>query len=268
MKYLLLIIIALSLSVQAEDASKPTSVSNAEKLIVNPPIPQQRLFDQDLTRYKSASEVAWLGDKDNRFLTLWSEQTTAKVIGTSWLFSDTDTSANNPNIIQALRYALNDKGFNTYSISPFSKYIQPSYVEEQLLAQLQVLSDKLENSKSKRLLITQGNNSSIITDILIKNPTIKLDAIVILSAHSDTPEKMKQLAKNMTAIKIPVLDLYQKADGDNVHSYVKERAVVMKRSRKRSYRQTEIIGLPTQTATQSATSQAIYGWLKSLGWYL
>lgn len=267
---LLVLITCLIMPVYAADEVNESNTSEpakTERPKINFPISQQRLFDQDLTKYTQAGEVAWLGDKDNRFLTLWSEQTTAKPKGTSWIFADTDTSANNPHLIQTVRLNLNDKGFNTYSISPLSSQIKREDIEAQLLVQIQVLETKITNQIGKRLLILQGENATSVINVLANNKEIKADAVVLLGAHNANPAMMEQLAKNIAAIQIPVLDLYQTNDGSNVQYFVKERRVVAKRSLKQNYRQTEIIGLASQPATQQATSQTIYGWLKSLGWY-
>ena len=270
MKKFLLLMFCLVMPVHAADE---TSENSAEKPIksdrpkINYPISQQRLFDQDLTKYVAEAQVAWLGDKDNRFLTLWSEQTTANPKGTSWIFADTDTSANNPHLIQTLRLSLNEKGFNTYSISPLSRQIKRADIEAQLLVQLQVLESKLISQTGKRLLILQGSNAISVINVLADNKDIKADAVVLLGAHDRDAKMMMQLAKNIAAIKIPVLDLYQTSDANNVQHFIQERQIVARRSLKQNYRQTEIIGLPSQQATQLATSQTVYGWLKSLGWY-
>lgn len=270
MKKLLILIICLVMPVYAADEApenNTTKSSKTERPKISYPIPQQRLFDQDLTKYVPAAEVAWLGDKDNRFLTLWSEQTTANPKGTSWIFADTDTSANNPHLIQTLRLSLNDKGFHTYSVSPMSNQIKREDIEAQLLVQIQVLESKITNQIGKRLLILQGNNATSVVNVLANNKDIKADAIVLLGAHDDDAKMMTQLANNIAAVQIPVLDIYQTSDASHVQHYVQERLVIARRSLKKDYRQTEIIGLPSQPATQLATSQTIYGWLKSLGWY-
>ena len=75
----LLLLLTLPLHAFAVD----DETDNTSALTLPYPISQQRIFDQDLTKYYDANEVAWLGDKDTRFLTLWREQTTAQAIGTS-----------------------------------------------------------------------------------------------------------------------------------------------------------------------------------------
>ena len=270
MKKLLILLICLVVPVYAADEESENNTKKPEKTErpkVNYPVSQQRLFDQDLTKYIPEAEVAWLGDKDNRFLTLWSEQTTANPKGTSWIFADTDTSANNPHLIQTLRLSLNDKGFHTYSVSPMSNQIKREDIEAQLLVQIQVLESKLSNKIGRRLLILQGSNAASIINVLANNKDIKADAVVLLGAHDNDAKVMKQMAKNIATMLIPVLDLYQTSDASNVQYFVEERLVIARRSLKQNYRQTEIIGLPAQQATQLATSQTIYGWLKSLGWY-
>ncbi|MFT5806668.1 MAG: hypothetical protein ACI9LG_000938 [Moritella dasanensis] len=231
------------------------------------PISQQRIFDQDLTKYNDVNEVAWLGDKDNRFLTLWREQTTAKVIGTSWVFADTYTSANSPNIIQTLRYQLSDKGFHTYSISPLSQTLNSAIAEARLKSQLFVLQEKIVSQNGKRLLILQGANSQAIINVLINNPEIYVDAIVLLSARSATPELISQLSNQILQLKVPILDLYAQTDNLAVITEAKIRSTAAKRINKNNYRQIEVIGLQGQAETQIATSQIIYGWLVTLDWY-
>ncbi|MFT7680810.1 MAG: hypothetical protein ACI935_000242 [Moritella dasanensis] len=231
------------------------------------PISQQRIFDQDLTKYNDANEVAWLGDKDNRFLTLWREQTTAKVIGTSWIFADTYTSANNPNIIQTLRYQLTDKGFHTYSISPLSQTLDSTSAEQRLQAQLGVLQEKIVSQDGKRLLILQGANCDAMINVLSNNAEIYVDAIVLLSARSATPELASQLSSQLQPLKVPILDLYAQTDNLVIIEQAKIRHTAAKRANKVNYRQVEVIGLQGQVETQIATSQVIYGWLVALDWY-
>lgn len=260
----LLLLSTLSLVANAQIDNKN---NETDKPAISFPVSQQRVFDQDLTKYSAADEVAWLGDKDNRFLTLWREQTTAKVIGTSWIFADTYTSANNPNIIQTLRYQLNDKGLHTYSISPLSQALNSPLAEQRLQAQLHTLEDKLVSQEGKRLLILQGANSQAMINVLITNPDINVDAIVLLSTHSPTAELVSQLNKQLLQIKVPILDLYAQTDHLAVTKQAKLRYTTTKRVNKRQYRQIEVIGLPGQAETQIATSQIIYGWLVKLGWY-
>ncbi|PKH05682.1 DUF3530 family protein [Moritella sp. Urea-trap-13] len=231
------------------------------------PMSQQRVFDQDLTKYNDVNEVAWLGDKDSRFLTLWREQTTAKVIGTTWIFADTYTSANNPNVIQTLRYQLSDKGLHTYSISPLSQALNSPTAEQRLQVQLGILQEKIVSQDGKRLLILQGANCVAIINVLSQNPEIYVDAIVLLSAHSPTPELAVQLIRQIQQLNTPVLDLYAQTDNLAIIDEAKIRNTAAKRANNSSYRQVEVIGLQGQVETQIVTSQIIYGWLLKLGWY-
>ena len=261
----LVLLLLVSLPSQAIEQSAVDKESN--KPTITFPMSQQRVFDQDLTKYNDSNEVAWLGDIDNRFLTLWREQTTGKVIGTSWIFADTYTSANNPNIIQTLRYQLSDKGLHTYSVSPLSQPLKSEYAEQRLQAQLLTLQDKISSQSGKRLLILQGANCQAIINILVNNPDIYVDAIVLLSAHSPTSELAKQFISQMHQLNAPILDLYAQTDSLAVIDEAKKRHIAAKRINKGNYRQIEVIGLPGQVETQIATSQMIYGWLVKLGWY-
>lgn len=267
-KLVLLALLALTLPIQAaEPVTDKDKTNSPDKLQITPPISQQRLFDQDLTKYQPEAEIAWLGDKESRFLTLWSEQTSAKVVGTSWIFSDTYTSANNPNVIQTLRYQLNEKGLHTYSISPLSQAIETEQAEQRLLSQLTILEDKIVSEKGKRLLIAQGSNSAAIINVLTNNTTISVDAIVLLGAYSASQKATVQLTEQITQLTVPVLDLYHQLDNQSVVASAKMRNTAARRMHKLNYRQAAIIGLPEQTATQLSTSQTIYGWLVTLGWY-
>jgi len=265
----LLLLSTLSLQIYAEEnnAEVNKNKNEANTPTITFPISQQRMFDQDLTKYSDSNEVAWLGDKDNRFLTLWREQTTGKVIGTSWIFADTYTSANNPNIIQTLRYQLSDKGLHSYSISPLSQRLNSAPAEQRLQAQLLTLQDKIASQSGKRLLILQGANCQAIINILVKNPDVYVDAIVLLSAHSPTPDLATQLISQIQQLKVPILDLYTQTDSLTVIDEATKRHTAAKRINKSNYRQIEVIGLPGQVETQIATSQMIYGWLVRLGWY-
>lgn len=264
----IVLLLLLTLPLHAKQANEEDkATNNANKQTLQLPVSQQRLFDQDLTKYHDANEVAWLGDKDTRFLTLWREQTTAKVTGTSWIFADTYTSANNPNIIQTLRYQLSDKGLHTYSISPLSQGLNSEHAEQRLQAQLLILQDKIVSQDGKRLLILQGANCQAMVNVLLNNPDIFIDAIVLLSAHSPTPELASQLNEQINQLKIPILDLIAQTDSLAIIDEAKIRKIAAKRINRGNYRQTEVIGLQGQVETQIATSQMIYGWLVKLGWY-
>lgn len=243
------------------------NIDSADKPTLPLPVSLQRLFDQDLTKYSNANEVAWLGDKDTRFLTLWREQTTEKVTGTSWIFADTYTSANNPNIIQTLRHELNSKGLHTYSISPLSQGLNSEQAEQRLEAQLLILQDKIVSQDGKRLLILQGANCPAMVNVLINNPDIFVDAIVLLSAHSPTDELAAQFNEQINELKMPILDLIAQTDNFAVIGEAKIRKIAARRVHNDNYRQTEMIGLQGKAETQIATSQVIYGWLTKLGWY-
>jgi len=261
----LLLLSTLSLQISAEENN--AEENKTSKPTIAFPISQQRIFDQDLTKYSSASEVAWLGDKESRFLTLWREQTTGTVTGTSWIFADTYTSANNPNIIQTLRYQLSDRGLHTYSISPLSQTLTSDQAEQRLQTQLLILQDKIVSQDGKRLLILQGANCQAMINVLIQNKDVYVDAIVLLSAHSPTPELASQLINQMHQLKAPILDLYAQTDSLAIIHEAKLRRTAANRINTSKYRQTEVIGLQGQVETQIATSQIIYGWLVKLGWY-
>lgn len=261
----LVLTLLVSLPTQATEPVATDKETN--KPVVVLPISQQRLFDQDLTTYYNANEIVWLGEKDTRFLTLWREQTTGKLIGTSWLFADTYTSANSPHVIQTLRYKLSDKGFNTYSISPLSQALNSAPSEQRLETQLRILQDNTASKGGKRLLILQGANCQAMINVLINNPDVNVDAIVLLSAHSPTPALATQLISQMNQLKVPILDLYAHTDNLTILNEAKVRATAAKRINREHYRQTEVIGLQGQEETQIATSQMIYGWLVKLGWY-
>ena len=261
--FVVLLLSTLSLQLSAEvDKDK-----NPNTPVIAFPISQQRVFDQDLTKYNNANEVAWLGDKDSRFLTLWREQTTGKVIGTSWIFADTYTSANNPNIIQTLRYQFSDKGLHSYSISPLSQALNSTTAEQRLQTQLRILQEKIVSQDGKRLLILQGANCPAMINVLTKNPEIYVDAIVLLSARSSTAELAEQFVSQIHQLKAPILDLYAQTDNLTVIDEAKIRNTAAKRVNKDNYRQMEVIGLQGQMETQIATSQIIYGWLVKQGWY-
>ncbi|WP_392340048.1 DUF3530 family protein [Moritella marina] len=259
-----LLLSTLSLMASAETNNKGNDTNTPD---ISFPISQQRLFDQDLTKYSDTNEVAWLGDKDSRFLTLWREQTTGNVVGTSWLFGNTYTSANSPGIIQTLRNQLSHKGLHSYSISPLSQALNSERSEERLLGQLQVLQEKIVNQKGKRLLILQGANSQAIINILIKNPDIYVDAIVLISTNSPTTALSTQLSQQLLELKTPILDLYTQTDELAVIEQAKIRLTAAKRVSRNNYRQVEVIGLPVHMETQITTSQIIYGWLVTQGWY-
>lgn len=264
-------LVLLCLSVLSLQLSAAINNDNEKNNIASPviafPMSQQRLFDQDLTKYSDTSEVAWLGDKDNRFLTLWREQTTGHVVGTSWLFGDTYTSANSPGIIQTLRNQLSHKGLHSYSVSPLSQALNSTQSEERLLAQLQILQEKIVSQEGKRLLVLQGANSQAIINILIHNPDIYVDAIVLISSNSPTAALSTQLSKQLLELKTPILDLYRKTDELAVIEQAKIRNTAAKRVNKSNYRQVEVIGLQGQLETQITTSQIIYGWLVTQDWY-
>ncbi|QUM77926.1 DUF3530 family protein [Moritella sp. 24] len=264
----IVLLLLLALPLHAKDAVKEDEqTNNTDKPTLTFPVSQQRVFDQDLTKYYDADEVAWLGDKDTRFLTLWREQTTAKVTGTTWIFPDTYTSANNPNIIQTLRYKLTDKGLHTYSISPLSQRLNSEQAEQRLQAQLRILQEKIVSQDGKRLLILQGANSQAMINILINNPDVFVDAIVLLSAHSPTTELASQLNEQINQLKTPILDLFSQTDSLAIIDEARLRKTSARRVNNINYRQTVVIGLQGQVETQIATSQIIYGWLVKLGWY-
>lgn len=262
--FILLPVFSVTANAEQNTAADKTK---QKEVVIEFPVAKQRIYDQDLTKYSKADELAWLGDKDNRFLTLWSEQTTATPRGTSWLFPDTDTSANNPQFIQTLRYSLNEKGLNTYAISPLSQQMDPEISASLILGQLTELDAKFVNQGGKRLIIAQGNNAQLVLSVLVGNPDLTFDAFVMIGAHANSAEQMEMLAQNVIKLIIPVLDIYHEDDGLNVKNYAKSRLITATRGKKRNFRQRKIVGFKTSEMTKINTSQVIYGWLKSQGWY-
>lgn len=256
----------------APENTEPAAGTTTTQPNVTMPLPQQRIFDQDLNKYLPASEIAWLSEKEARFLTLWSEQTSASPVGVSWIFADSGCSANNPNFIQSLRYQLNDKGLHTYSISPFSEVNMADETakasrHKQLEQRIKVLQDKIVNQDGKRLIIAQGRSAIDIIDIIANNAKIQPDAVVIIGAYTYDQKSLTKLNQQIAQLKLPVLDLYHRSDNETIIKNAKLRKVESRRDQKSDYRLTEIISLGGSPDAQQETSQAIYGWLTSLGWY-
>ena len=257
-------------------ATAADGVASSAISTVNEPVNLQSQFDADISRYHPANEILWLGtqsdNQDNRFLTLWRQHTSATVIGSSWLFADNYNSADSPNFIQTLRKQFNAKALDSYSVSPLSIDLNSSAAQQQLLSQLSFLqthNDSVQPSAAvaKRLLIAQGSYGEALLQLLTANPALRVDALVLLGAYSNTHEDRVRTANFVAAMPLPILDLYHKADNGAILASVAQRDMVTTRGGKNNYRQSEIIGLPQQVETQLATSQAIYGWLVSLGWY-
>ena len=277
----LLVITGLSLTlpvIAATDPVTPAAADGASSAIptIDLPVNQQSQFDADISRYHPANEILWLGtqsdNQDNRFLTLWRQHTSATVIGSSWLFADNYNSADSPNFIQTLRKQLNSKGLDSYSVSPLSIILDSSVAQQQLLSQLSLLqthNDSIQPSVSvaKRLLIAQGRYGEALLQLLAANPALHIDAIVLLDAYSNTPEARVRTANLVATTPLPILDLYNKADNGAIQVSAAQRNTASTRGGKHNYRQSAIIGLPQHAETQLATSQTIYGWLISLGWY-
>lgn len=255
-----------------ESTEETVSTETATQAEITMPLPRQRIFDQDLNRYLPTSEIAWLGEKESRFLTLWSEQTTDNPVGVSWIFADNDSSANNPNFIQSLRYQLNDKGLHTYSISPFSEIDiadekARASRQKELKQRIKVLQDKLVNQEGKRLIIAQGRSAVDMVDIIAANEQLQPDALVLLGTYTRDQKSLSKLNQLVAQLKLPVLDLYHRADNEVIVKNAELRRTESRRDHKRDYRLTQIIAITGTDAAQRETSQAIYGWLTTLGWY-
>ncbi len=279
MKRVVLLLALLSASSFAEtptsdptEAAGTTPAETPSQPEISMPLPMQRIFDQDLNKYLPAAEIAWLGEKDNRFLTLWSEQTSDNPVGVSWIFADSDSSANNPNFIQNLRYQLNVKGLHTYSISPFSEVNMADEKakvsrQKQLKQRIKVLQDKIVNQEGKRLIIAQGKSAVDMVNIISDNTKMQPDALVIIGTYTLDQKSLTKFNQQIAELKLPVLDLYHRSDSEVIVKNAARRRIESRRDHKTDYRLTEIIGIAGSEAAQRETSQAIYGWLTSLGWY-
>lgn len=250
---------------------------------------------QDLKHYIANEEVKSLLAGPDDYLTLVNKYKTANSKGAAILLPDWQQSATNPRAINFLRTALPDNGWTTITIQPSAKpenYPSTALEKSKQLEQnksvlaeyknkLAVMFNSAINTAKEYpgivVIIAQGNNGALLVDLLNNNGVegntkiTEPNALILLSSYRQSSHELQQevnntLAKNISLLELPLLDLHLVYDHPLVSHNMSLRASSSAQEIQVYYRQRKLNNTMSGYYPNKELLNQINGWMKSIGW--
>lgn len=277
-----------------EKASEPSTekAKTAEKSAippVKPPVALTKQHNEDLKHYVGNNQVKPLLAGPDDYLTLFKKHTSANNKGVAILLPEWQQGATNPKAINFLRNSLPSQGWNTIAIQPSNKPNNFPSVALSLTEQKEENEATLKEYKQKLsallnsvmntareypgivLIIAQGNNGALLTEIYSEEGTQQPNALILLSSYRQSSYELidsvnERFAHQLTSIEIPVLDLYLKLENSLVLAKAPLRKQMAKQEMKAYYRQRQLNNTISGYYPEQELLNQISGWLKVIGW--
>ncbi|MGJ8692492.1 MAG: DUF3530 family protein [Thalassotalea sp.] len=264
-----------------DNSSANTKSFNRAEIIKAP----ADLFEQtqnDVKHYLNKTEPLLIGTQE--FATLFNASNTANNKGVFILLPDWQQSIASSKNMASLMSALPDLGWATLTIQAMNKpenYPSKALTAKEQLEQnsntlaehkkqlsliITALFDKVADMPGTFILVSEGNHASMLFDIFSDESMAQPNAIILLSAYSETPEADQAFAEALATSEIPVLDLYLNKGHSLVKQGIKLRAQLTDKELKIMYRQQQLKSYATSYYPKENLLIAVKGWLKYIGW--
>jgi len=227
------------------------------------------------------SDLEWQVDNDQlkpltvgeqEFMTLQLPAMTNKVKGTVVLLPDASQLPVSPRYIQTLRQRLVDYGWNTIALLPPVRPMQdPSEqqqqdYQQQLMALALAATTAARESKGRFIMMAQGNNAALLTQLYADKKLPEPDSLILLSAYHPVAADNKRLPQWIAQLIIPTLDMKQVQDSSAIQHNWQARRQWANKERKLLYRQRDLPGDMQSPLWQEHVVKEVYGWLTYQGY--
>lgn len=138
--------------------------------------------------------------------------------------------------------------------------------KEKLTALMKVLMEKAYNYPGIFIVIAEGTNAALLTELYHENAIERPSAFILLSAYYADDNANTAFNKLLATSPYPVLDLLLTRDNPWVMHSKEERKQLAKKHAKVIYRQQQLTTSHTGYYPDEALHRSIKGWLRSIGW--
>lgn len=138
--------------------------------------------------------------------------------------------------------------------------------KEKLTALMKVLMEKAYNYPGIFIVIAEGTNAALLTELYHENAIERPSAFILLSAYYADDNANKAFNKLLATSPYPVLDLLLTRDNPWVIHSKEQRNQLAKKHAKVIYRQQQLTTSHMGYYPDEALHRSIKGWLRSIGW--
>ena len=265
-------------------ANKPVKQQKIKAVTINFPIDRQKEFKADINHYLKNANISPMLYGSEDFITLVANQTTNNAKGVAIILPNWQQNVTSPQASNFLRTVLPSYGWTTITIqSPTKPKNYPSTqlnhiarntanevaitaYEKKLTAIMTKVMSKAHNYPGIFMVIAQGANAALLTDLYDKNKIEQPSVFIVLSGYLPTRIGNVKYATSLAAIKTPVLDLYLTKDNDRVIGNAPLRLIESKKQLKIYYRQKQLTNFNAGYYPKEDLIRSINSWLKHIGW--
>lgn len=214
-------------------------------------------------------EIVWLGAKEDRFLSIFSEQLTEKAQGAAIIIHGMGGHADWPDIVAPLRRDLPVVGWATLSVqmpilapsdtlADYGKTVEPGV--DRIKLAIQYLRDR---KYLNIVIIGHSFGAATVASYLAENRDNRIQAFVGIAMQAQNFLNPRlDLYQCIERIAIPVLDIYGSRDFDEVVRFADNRRMSGRKTGLRNYQQVVIEGADHYfTGQSSLITRRIRGWL-------
>lgn len=268
----------------SQDTSPTYSTVQRSEIKIAAPTNSFIQKNNDLKHYLSKSEVQPLLVGTEEYVIVEETSSTPNNKGVAILLPDWQQGLTNPKAINFLRKKLPLIGWSTISIqSPNMPNNYPLIIPDKKI-QLESNNKLLKNYQTKLkmlmmsvmekaknypgvfLVVAQGSNAAMLTELYKEDDTLLPTAMIMLSAGMYTQQANDLFAKNIATSNLPTLDLVLKRDSKNILENAVLRRKLAIKELKISYRQKQLHNIYTGYYPEQTLLTEIIGWLKAIGW--
>ncbi|MCE2595186.1 alpha/beta hydrolase family protein [Motilimonas cestriensis] len=259
-------------SSDAESSTEKSNSTDPNNPLKKWPIPpsQDQLLGQDLTDLYLPEQTITLG-QDPSFTVVVYHSENSPTLGTVIVQPQWASTPFSINKMQILR-SLVRKGWHVITLMPQPALATTTEQE----AQQKLLTDYLTFTAQRMaelkqlpelqvgftLVVAEHDMAAIMLALYAQNLSPAPSGLILLNARSNTPAINKKMARDLTALSIPVLDVYQQNGPLHLDHSSELRAQRAKASGKYNYRQLAL----TSIFFNEQLGLEINGWTHHLGW--
>lgn len=267
-----------------EENSNKGTVKPAAPVTILPPVDPSKQHQEDLKHYLTDTQFTPLLIGTETIEVIVEENVSPNIKGNIIILPDWQKGAINPKTSFLLGKKLAEHGWTSFIVqAPEKPNGYPSRNidndarkkeneealskhQEKLATILKQVTDKAIERPGSVVLLTEGQHSSVVSNLLATMPESMPEAFIILSGYLEVHSDSKVASNNLAQLELPVLDLYLKRDNHLVYNSVKLRKNAVNAELKSFYRQKQINNITPGYYPSDVLTKEILGWLRSQGW--
>jgi hypothetical protein len=254
------------------------------KIKMTPPVSLFNQHQEDLQHYLNADKITSLQTDTESFIVLEQVGKTNNEKGVVILLPNWQQSSTSPKAIDHLRTSLPEQGWTTITMQALNKPDNyPSYAievaaqqkqneevlqtyKDTLSAMLTKVMDKAFEYPGIILMIAEGSNAAIVTELYQEKKNRLPNAMILMSAFMPTYAENQKFAEQIAKDELPILDILLTLDHRLVIENAKQRKSMAKKEMKVFYRQRQYNTYASGYYPKEKLVKEINGWLKAIGW--